>query len=212
MAQTRSELQASVTGYSRIVRWMKVLLPVAAIVLVAAIFLIDRGSEESLFSPEEIARLGAGMQLENPKFSGVTEGGEPFVVTARRALPDGPVPDLIELEAPEGQITLGENRVLDGRSDAGVISRAKQELTLTGSVVLHTSDGYRAQTERLIFDIEDHSAYVPVPISGFGPNGSIEAGSMRVLRDESDDPERSNAMVILFEKGVRVVFIQSEAR
>lgn len=208
----QAQLQASVAGYTRIVRWMKVLLPLGALLLIGAIFLIDRRGEESLFSPEELARLGAGMQLEEPRFAGATDAGEPFVVSAARALPDGPVPDIIQLEAPEGRITFADDLVLEGTARTGLLSRDEMELTLTGSVVLRTSDGYRGQTEKLILDIDRRVASAPGRVTGFGPVGSIEAGAMRALRADADAAQDANAMVILFEKGVRVVFIPPEAR
>lgn len=207
-----AERQAQIHGYAKTVRWMKILLPLASLILIATIFLIDRDSADSLFSAEELARLGAGMQLEEPRFTGATEAGEPFLVSARRALPDGPVPDMIELIEPMGQITLEDGTLLEGRAARGQISRKAQEMTFSDNVILTTSEGHRVQTNRLLLDIERRQAHAPGQIAGFGPQGSIEAGAMRILRADADDPDNPNDMVILFEKGVRVVFIPEESR
>ncbi|MEM0943264.1 MAG: LPS export ABC transporter periplasmic protein LptC [Pseudomonadota bacterium] len=203
--------QASVAGYTRLVRWAKVALPLIALGMIGAIFLIGRGGQESLFTPEELARLGAGMQLENPRFAGATEDGEPFVIRARRALPDGPVPDMIELEAPSGELTARDGVVLEGRADGGRMSRAREELELSGAVVITTSDGYRAETDRLVIDLENRAAASPGEVRATGPEGSLVAGSMEARRvnGEAGAPGRS---WIRFENGVRVVFIPEEAR
>ncbi|MEM9371461.1 MAG: hypothetical protein AAGA26_09920, partial [Pseudomonadota bacterium] len=156
--------QTAVEGYSRSIKWLKVLLPLAALVLISAVFLIDRWDDESLFSSEELAALGAGMQLENPRFTGTTEAGNPFVLTARRANPDGPSPEIITLDEPRGEMDLRDGRILKGRSKDGVMKRSADELTLTGNVVITTSDGYRADMEKLVIDIDRKSAIAPVPV------------------------------------------------
>lgn len=198
--------------YSRLVRWAKVLLPVTALLLVGAIFLIDRDYEDSFLPPGMAAELGAGMQLENPRFAGVTEAGEPFTVRARRALPDGPVPDLIELDAPEGDIQFGEGTGITVTALKGVMSRAEETLTLSGRVTALSSDGYRAETGRLVIDLENKTALAPGEVRGFGPGGSITAGQMRAAQDVPPRAPWSGGTVIRFDGGVTVVFIPGEAR
>ena len=168
-----------------------------------------------------VAELGAGMQLENPRFSGVTETGETFSAQAARALPDGPVPDKVDLEAPRGEITLDNGVVVDARSERGQLSRRARTLELNGRVTITTSDGYRVETDRLILDFGQNGALSPGDIRGFGPAGSITAGSMVAVRQsaETGEPVEGDATDgarattnIRFENGVRVVFIPSEAR
>ncbi|MEL6476349.1 MAG: LPS export ABC transporter periplasmic protein LptC [Pseudomonadota bacterium] len=198
--------------YSRLVRWAKVILPLASVLLVGAIFLIDRDYEDSFLPPGMAAELGAGMQLENPRFAGVTEAGEPFTISARRALPDGPVPDLIELDAPEGDIGLSDGLTLTMTATSGVVSRSEQTLTLTGKVKAHSSDGYRAETGKLVVNLDQKTVFAPNAIYGFGPTGSISAGLMRAARNVPAREPWSGGTVIRFEGGVTVVFIPGEAR
>ena len=97
-----------IAGYTGMVRWLKILLPVAALLMVGAIFLVGRGLDEgeSLLSPEELATLGAGLKLDSPRFSGRTAAGEAYVVRAEWALPDSAMPETVELHRPEGEIDL----------------------------------------------------------------------------------------------------------
>ncbi|MEM7236774.1 MAG: LPS export ABC transporter periplasmic protein LptC [Pseudomonadota bacterium] len=204
--------QMAVEGYSRWIKRLKILLPLASLLLIATIFLIGRWSDESLFSSEELAALGAGMQLENPRFTGTSEDGNPFVVTALRANPDGPAPEVITLDQPRGEMDMLDGRILNGRSDKGVMLRSKDELTLTGNVVITTSDGYRADMEKLIIDIDTKSAAAPVPVTGFGPSGSIASGSFRAERPINRQGQQSKDLVLWFENGVRVIFIPERSR
>ena len=86
----RERRQARVARYSRAVRRMKVLLPLGAILLIGMIFMFSR-DRPAVFDAEqaaEMAALGAGLRLDNPRFAGVTDDGDPFVITAEWALPE----------------------------------------------------------------------------------------------------------------------------
>ncbi|MEM6489932.1 MAG: LPS export ABC transporter periplasmic protein LptC [Pseudomonadota bacterium] len=190
--------------YSRFVRIAKWLMPVAAIAVLASIFLTghERGGVEALLSAEEAARLGAGLRLDRPRLAGVTKGGEPFVVVADAALPDGPMPDEIALEAPQGRLMLSDGRTLSAVAESGVARRGAQTLTLDGGVTISTSDGYRFETDTLTLDMGAKGAATDVPVLGTHPRGRIEAGSMRITSPTG----ALGAATVLFEGGVRVLF------
>ena len=198
------------TGYSRLVRWMKILLPLGALGTIGAIFVVGQRLTDtaSLLTAEEMATLGAGLRLETPRFSGRTDSGEPYVLRAAWALPDSAMPTEIELERPEGEIETEDGRRIEARADSGVMNRRRNDLMLRGDVVLTTSDGYRVETARLALDLERRGATAPGPIAAEGPAGSLEAGRMRL--DHGDDGEAPAR--ILFEERVRVVFIPRASR
>ncbi|MEM9043363.1 MAG: LPS export ABC transporter periplasmic protein LptC [Pseudomonadota bacterium] len=202
----------SLRWYSRLISWTKILLPVAAIVLIAAIFLVGREGEDTIFSAEELATLGAGMQLKNPRFTGTTEDGDPFVLRAVRAIPDGPSPDEIQLESPNGTLTMSDGRVLDGSAVSGVMLRNSGKLTLTEDVTITTSDGYRAETEFLIVDIDAKGAHAPGAVEATGPMGSINADRFRMEKQVDDQGQPTTDNVLYFDGNVHVVFIPEQSR
>ena len=135
---------------------MKVALPLAALGLVAAIFLSarDKGDLADLFTAEELATLGAGLKLDNPRFAGVTSRGESFAVQADWAMPDSAMPRLVDLEKPRGEIELADGRRLTASAETGRMLRREKVLVLEGTVVLDSSDGYHMETARVEFDLE----------------------------------------------------------
>jgi lipopolysaccharide export system protein LptC len=197
--------EAALQQYSRRVRLLKVLLPVAALIVVGAIFLAgrDRGDGSRLLSAEEIARLSAGLRLETPRFTGRTAAGEPFVIRADWAEPDGAMPEEIALARPTGRIELADGRTVEGRARRGLLDRGSDTLALSGAVEIETSDGYRFESETLEIDTARQEAESPGPVVGTGPAGRIEAGAMRLSRPEGKGGDAQ----IWFEKRVRVVFI-----
>ncbi len=194
-----------VRAYSRAVAWMKVLLPLGALALIAAIFVTarDKGDLTKIFTAEELAKLGAGLRLDNPRFAGLTEQGEPFAIRADWALPDSVMRRFIDLERPEGEIELRDGRTIAARADRGRMHREDKTLVLEGGVVLDTSDGYHIETALIEFDLGAKTANAPGPVSGTGPRGRIDAGSFRAAASE----DGAGAGQIWFENRVRVVFI-----
>lgn len=202
--QDRARRAAEVRSYSRAVRWMKIVLPLGALALIAAVFLLgrDRGAVIDLESAGNAAALSAGMRLENPRFAGVTEDGAPFVVTAVSALPDGAVPDRIDLDRPAGELRLEDGLTLNVTSEKGEMFRRDERLRLTGDVVLTTSDGYRLLTQRVDIDLATRSADAPGTVEATGPRGSIRADRVRV-----EDGENA---VLRFDGNVRVTFLPGD--
>jgi len=200
--------QRQVHRYSRLVTWFKIMLPLTGILLVAAIFLSgrDRGSITDLLSPQELARLSAGLRLENPRFSGVLESGENYTLRAKLALPDGANPKRIRFRQPTGEIALDDGRVLTARSNKGIMNRRTEILILTGNVVLNTSDGYRFTSKKLTLDLGEHQARSDSAVAGEGPAGEIQAGSFRAAQGKQGNKDAT----LWFENGVRVVFIPSK--
>ena len=199
----------SVRRYSRAVRWMKVVLPLSAAALIAAIFLSarEKGDLTDLFTAEELATLGAGLKLANPRFVGVTSRGEPFAFRADWALPDSAMPRIIDLERPQGNIEMTDGRKISVRAATGRMLRVTELLVLRGGVVLDSSDGYHIETELLEFDLDTKTVTAPGPVTGTGPGGRIEAGSFRATAGS----DGSLGNTIWFENRVRLVFIPDSA-
>lgn len=197
----RSRRQARVERYSRTVRRAKVLLPLGAVLLIGMIFMFGR-ERAAVFDAgqvAEVAALGAGLRLDKPRFAGVTEDGDPFVVTADWALPDGAMPDRVDLERPVGEVHLGDRRVVTVRAATGELFREDERLNLRGAVVVETSDGYRLETATVEVDLGAKVAVAPERLHATGPRGGIEADRVRVVRGAGD-----GETTVLFEGNVRV--------
>ena len=201
--------QRRVRAYSRAVAWMKVLLPLGALAVLAALFLSaqKKGDLTKIFTAEELVTLGAGLRLDNPRFAGVTERGEPFAIRADWALPDSTMPRFIDLERPEGEIEMSDGRTIAAKAATGRMHRQQKILVLEGGVVLDTSDGYHVETGLIEFDLDAKTANAPGPVSGTGPRGQIDAGSFRAAAGPDDGGDGAGAGQIWFENGVRLVFI-----
>lgn len=187
---------------------MKIVLPIGALILIGMIFLTgeDRNAVVDAETAADVAILGAGLKLDNPRFAGVTDSGDPFVVTADWALPDGAMPDRIDLEKPKGEVRLSNDLTVNVVANSGQMRRKDDELHLSGEVELVSSDGYTARTENVQLDLARKSATVPGAVSAEGPRGRIEADKMRM---DTIDADRRD-VVLFFEGNVRLRILPSQ--
>ncbi|WP_339950903.1 LPS export ABC transporter periplasmic protein LptC [uncultured Albimonas sp.] len=177
-----------VSAYSRLVRRLKIGLPLLALALLSAIFLLPGRDNLDLglvYSSADLIKLGEGLSVSRPRFEGSTAQGEPFVVEAEMATPDGPDPTRVELDAPRAAFTQAEGRRIDIAALRGALHPKSQALALEGAVKMTTSDGYEVTTERVEADLKRGEAEAPGPVSASGPAGSIESGSFRARRVEA---------------------------
>ncbi len=202
-------IRRRVQARTRLVFWAKILLPLAGLALLAALFLSarDRGDLSDLFTPEELARLSAGLRLDNPRLAGVTKNGEPFAIRADWVLPDGAVPHHLQVARPVGEVTLSDGTRLTLRAEKGHVDRIRRTVRLEDRVELRWSDGYRLTTGRMDIDVGAETAVAPGPVRIEGTQGSLAAGRMRVRSGENGLSDGN----IWFENGVRVVFIPPDA-
>jgi lipopolysaccharide export system protein LptC len=211
-ARARRRRIGASRGYSVFVRWFKILLPIGALVTLSLVFLVQRNDFVGglVLSAADLAALQEGLRLNEPRFTGATDKGEPFSIAADWALPDSPNPSRIELSAVRGEITLEDGRVASIAAPNGDMRPRDRLLSLSGGVEVSTSNGYVLTTETAEADLAARAVTAPGRLTGVGEEGTLDAGSMRAwsLKDaEAEGPDSAprSGYVIRFEGGVRLV-------
>jgi lipopolysaccharide export system protein LptC len=198
--------------YSRAVRILRVALPLVALALMSTIFLFTRDTLPPgiRFSAKDFAALEDGLRLSEPRFTGTTDAGEPFVVSAEWALPDSADPTEIRLHAIRASIAMADGRTAELTAADGMLRPKAQTVALTGGVRLTTSDGYVAETETAEADLRARTLVAPGAVMAEGPLGRIEAGRLDMVRpDPARDPDAEE--LIVFQNRVRVVYRPADA-
>jgi lipopolysaccharide export system protein LptC len=211
-----------VTAYTRLVRGLKIALPLLALGLLSSIFLWPREARFDgglVYTSADLLALGEGLAVTRPRIAGATEAGEPFVVTAEQATPDGPDPETVALDAVRAEFRQADGREIVLAAAKGSLHPKAERLSLSGDVALDTSDGYRVRTDRVEADLGAGALVAPGRVVAEGPQGAITAGSFRARRvtgeeaaaaETQDDPPRLGALppgdYLWFEGGVRVTW------
>ncbi len=114
-----------------------------------------------------------------PKFSSTDGNGNPFTLTATRAVQVAGKPDLLDLDTPTGTITLSSGITVTGGAPSGLYNQTTNELDLSGGVVFTTSDGYHATVDHLQLNAKTRDIVSDTPIHMTGPLGEMTAQSAK---------------------------------
>ena len=197
--------RAAQDGWSRLVAWLKVLLPLAALALLSTLFLIS-----NRINPEDAipyAQVDVEARLKEPRmtapnFAGVTEDGAALEVSAAETRPavDGTrgqtATDVAaRLTTPDGVETelssQGAEVALDGK-----------EVTFRGDVVVTHSLGYRIETEAMTARLDETALRATAPVRADGPVGQITADGMSLTRAGSG----GDGYLLVFNGQVKLVY------
>ncbi len=168
-------------SYSLFVRWMRLVLPLAALGIVALLFTWSNLQEETALPVQEQAeaRTIGKNELVNPRFESTDEKKQPYTITARRAIQGESNEDLIILEKPVADMILNNGSWVAIEADKGAYRQDVQRLLLQGNVRLFHDRGYQMETARLHVNLDENYAWSEMDIYGQGPAGTLEAKGLK---------------------------------
>jgi lipopolysaccharide export system protein LptC len=189
--------------HSRLVAWLKVILPLLALVILSTLFLISRAIDPSdaiPFAEVDVEDRIREPRMTAPTYAGVTTDGAALILTAKAALPDagqGASATAVhaELATPDGATTTVEAATLALDTAAGVARMA-------GGVTVASSSGYRLTTDSLTAALDRTRLESGGAVQATGPMGDLAAGSLTL----TEAPEQPGAYVLVFKDGVKLIY------
>lgn len=189
--------------YSRIVAWLKVILPLTALALLSTVFLLARAidPEQSIpFAEVDVQELAREPRITAPEFAGMTADGAAISITADIARTGLPTSEDIAADRLTAQFQTPDGAEILAQADQGAIVDASVA-TLEGNVYIRSTAGYRIETEQISLDLDRTDIETKGAVRGFGPVGTLTAGRMQVeLRAETGDS------ILVFKDGIRVLY------
>ena len=195
-------------GYSRMVQFLKVLLPLVAILMLSTVFLLSRSIQNNVtvpFSQQDIDERLADQVVTQPNYQGTTRKGEEVQIEAHRATQgtEGSVPTAAEFR---GRMGLSNGGVITLDSNSGMIRPDKNTATFVGDVVIRTADGIEVTTDLLNTALDEIRGDTPGQVNGTGIIGNFSAGRMTFGTEKTDGPVH-----IIFTDGVKLVYEPQKA-
>lgn len=189
--------------HSRVVFWLKIVLPLTALAILSTLFLFARSIDTDLALPYaevDVEALARDQRLTSPEFSGVTTDGAAVTVLAAVARPGDQGGSATSLAA--SYLTQDGLRI-DLSAGSGRMDSAANRLDLDGEVTVVTSSGYRVKAPGLTSALDRTDLATTGSITAEAPFGQIAAGSMTLGQD--DDVKAG--YVMLFTGGVKLVYL-----
>ena len=194
--------------HSRIVGWLKVILPLSALALLSSVFLVARQGDferTTPYSVRDLEEMASEQTAQTAVFSTVTDEGKRLVVTAVKATPREGNYKIVDAVQVHGTLEETDGETIDVRSDAGTMYTEQSQTVLQGNVHIATASGYSLLTDELVSSMSRTDMKTPGPVSGEGPLGTIEAGRMEVTSVQSADKTEEKVTVV-FKDGVKVIY------
>ncbi|MCC6304708.1 MAG: LPS export ABC transporter periplasmic protein LptC [Rhodobacteraceae bacterium] len=191
--------------HSRLVALLKVLLPLAALAVLATLFLFQQRIDPTRAIPyatvdvEEIAREAA---IGGPTYAGVGEDGTAITVAAETARPDPADPRRMTAEAVRAALEMADGSRVDIRAAAGAVDGPGGRMELSGGVEIRTSTGYRVTTERLAAMLDRTHVATDTAVAAEGPPGRIAAGSLEIVAEAG----ARDRYLLVFGGGVKLLY------
>ncbi|WP_378945457.1 LPS export ABC transporter periplasmic protein LptC [Mesorhizobium sp. ANAO-SY3R2] len=197
LASSRAHAFDQAARHSRLVRVLKLALPVTAIAL-AALF----GGYTYLAAPPALQVKAEGaafsegkLVMAKPQLSGFTRENLSYSMTADRAVQDPANQGVVELLGIDANLPITADNVAKVDAGRGVYDREGNTLNLTEQVTVKTSDGMVARLKSAYLDMGSGTMKTSEPIEISLDGSKITSDSMSM---------RENGKVVVFENRVRV--------
>ncbi len=193
-------------AYSRLVFWLKIVLPLAALGILSTMFLVGRSIDPSRAIPlskVDVTELARESRITAPTYAGVTRDGAQLVVSAGTARTDAAkAPRRADATKVAATLTAPDGRVTRMHADRGTVDPAKNRLTLDGNVVIDTANDYRIHGPKLGAALDKSWLEASGGISAMAPMGHITARALTIR----PDPAKPGSYVLVFKNRVRLLY------
>src|SRR5258708_22335511 len=146
--------------HSRMVRVLRIAVPAAVILAMAAIVAVSIFNPFRLLLPKlpvDIGNLvvsGTKITMESPHLSGYTPDQRPYEVWAKTATQDVTDPDHVDLRALRAKVLMeDQSTTVTLYAQNGLMDTKQQLLDLHKDIFLQTSTGYEARLSQAFVDI-----------------------------------------------------------
>jgi lipopolysaccharide export system protein LptC len=171
--------------HSRIVSYLKLILPALALALFSLILAWPRLVPDDRHFRLGSARIAAdeaeALRLDKARIVGIDQEQRPYVITANDATQANGTATDVNLDAPKADITLNNGAWVQLSANSGVYRRDANLLDLSGDVSLFHDGGSEFHTATAHVDLKAGSAVGSDPIAGQGPQGDITGEGFEIV-------------------------------
>ncbi|MDP3961225.1 MAG: hypothetical protein Q8Q26_14405 [Pseudorhodobacter sp.] len=195
--------------HSRLVVWLKVVLPLLALAILSTLFLVSRRIDPADAIPYATVDVEDRIReprMTAPVYAGRTRDGADLTITADAARPNADERTGGTAQAPHAVLQTPDGTTTTMVARQGALDNAAGLLRLSGAVVITTSSGYVASSEAMTAALDRSEIISPGTITATGPLGTITAGEM-ILTEDSAAP---GTYVLVFKNRVKLIYTPAQ--
>src|SRR6202051_3593491 len=172
--------------HRRIVRALRIAVPAAVTLSMAAIVLVSIFNPFRMLLPklpldmENLVVSGTKITMESPHMSGYTPDRRPYEVWAKTATQDVTDPDHVELKTLRAKVLMEDQSTVTLDALTGLMDTKQQLLDLHKDIFLQTSTGYEARLSQAYVDMAKGTVTSEEHVDVKLLNGTLTADRLRI--------------------------------
>lgn len=178
---------AAASRHSRMVRILRVAVPVAVILAMAGVIFVSVVNPFRILMPklpvaiDNLVVSGTKITMENPHLAGFSTDRRPYELRAKAAIQDIADPDHVELRTLRAKVMMEDRSSVTLDARTGMFDNKQQLLELKKDIFLQSSTGYEATLSQAMIDINKgmvtSNEHVDVKLL----NGTLVADGLQIL-------------------------------
>jgi len=177
--ETARVVKARSARHSYAVTWLRRALPLLAMFLLISLILWP------IFRPDKIKSIIVknipDLVIDNLYFTGLDSKNQPYSLRSAKATRPSGLPNIYDLDKPEGEITLTNGTWVSGKAVLGRYNQDTRQLWLGGDVEIFQDKGYQFTTEETQVNLNENYAWGEKPVLIQGDFGIIRGQGFRLL-------------------------------
>jgi lipopolysaccharide export system protein LptC len=172
--------------HSRVVRVLRVAVPAAVILSLAAIILVSIFNPFRMLLPKlplEMGNLvvsGTKITMESPHLSGYSPDRRPYEVWAKTATQDVTDPDHVELKTLRAKVLMEDQSTVTLDALTGLMDTKQQLLDLHKDIYLQTTTGYEAWLSQAFVDMGKGTVTSDEHVDVKWADGTLSADKLKI--------------------------------
>jgi lipopolysaccharide export system protein LptC len=172
--------------HSRMVRVLRIAVPAAVILAMAAILVVSVFNPFRMLLPKlpiEMGNMvvsGTKITMESPHMSGYTPDQRPYEVWAKTATQDVTDPDHVDLRTLRAKLLMEDHSTVTLDARTGLMDTKQQLLDLHKDIYLQTSTGYEAWLTQAFVDMGKGTVTSEEHVDVKWLDGTISADRLRI--------------------------------
>ena len=172
--------------HSRMVRILRIAVPAAVALSLAAILLVSVFNPFRMLLPKlpvDMSNLvisGTKITMESPHMAGYSQDQRPYEVWANTATQDVTDPDHVELHTLRGRVLMQDQSTVTLEAVKGLMDTKQQLLDLHKDIYVQTTAGYEAWLSQAFVDMNKGTVTSDEHVDVKWADGKISADTMKI--------------------------------
>lgn len=190
----------SARRHSRLVRILRIAIPVGVVGGLAIMFLITYFNPLRMLGklPIDISDLvvsGTKITMEKPRLSGFTQDSRAYELSAEAAAQDMTKPDFVELRSIRAKMDMQDKTTMQMSAASGLYNSKTETLKLERDIFLSSSTGYKGKLSEAVIDIRKGHVVSDKPVELEMLQGTLNANKLEIV--DSGDLVRFHGGVVM---------------